>query len=138
MKTIKFRAWNKKKKEMWSPEANAILITLDGRILDSETLDDVTNDFDLMRYVDMKDRNGTEIFEGDCVKGWGWDSEFHYGVIEELNEFGCWPESWVGNMPGSGDWEVTGNIYQFPKSSEVKNEESVSRKTTIEVCGLDK
>lgn len=55
MREIKFRAWYQRKKEM---------------IYDfQDTVDwEVKNNFELMQYTGLKDKNGKDIYEGDILK----------------------------------------------------------------------
>jgi len=127
MREIKFRAFNKKTKKMrdvilidWKDkyvEVKELLSDRQKRMsLSSESrLVWLFKDIKLMQYTGSKDKNGKEIYEGDIVKGMGWDDEYHYGEIKEINELGYYPDCWLGNMPGSECWEVIGNIYENPE-----------------------
>lgn len=84
-----------------------------------EGLKDIQGDdnYALMQYTGLKDKNGKEIYEGDVVelqvKHWSYDWKNPRAVEFENGCFRPW---------GTGDWEyppgkykVIGNIYENPE-----------------------
>lgn len=135
MREIKFRAWEENGKNMISPEETG-----------DHTLNDLTEvmPYILMQFTGLKDKNGSEIYEGDVMLLP--DSEIvpitdeGQGPIEEMNhlcpvEFkeGCFGLSVLENsgvfhkgfwsfdsiFNGEGykleDLEIIGNIYENPE-----------------------
>ena len=113
-RVIKFRAWDKAYKWMFTPEQ------LD-KVLQQPEM------FDVMQYIGLKDKNGVEIYEGDVVRyntgeTWfvEWDAKqsgFMYMNRQVVDESGRKKPSGIGygQLPGSHEVEVIGNIYENPE-----------------------
>jgi uncharacterized phage protein (TIGR01671 family) len=112
---IKFRVWNKRENQM----------------IDDVFFKPESNEFILMQYTGLKDKNGKEIYEGDIVKG-GWtnypdNSRLHIVTFGEHQTSDDYYSStaygWFldknnndGESLVSGSTlEVIGNIYQNPE-----------------------
>lgn len=110
---IKFRAWNNKNKEMLYGN-NGLFMFVGTGLLGwnfADTFDWPANEFTLMQYTEMKDKNDREIYVGDIM-------------ANELNPNGFVVESlyvayemWRAYeaMSNSKDWKVIGNIYENPE-----------------------
>ena len=104
---IKFRAWNKRKKEMFQ-------IDLYGECLLSQDKDEV-----VMQYTGLLDKNGIEIYEGDIVSildfeeekkitSVRWEKEWaSFELYKDYNHYG-----WFSDDVEISKCEVIGNIYE--------------------------
>jgi len=100
MREIKFRAWEKDKMVY---EDDLFYIEY-GAVMNQD------NNWILMQYTGLKDKNGREIYEGDVVK------EEFYGYILEVKL----PEFLVSNFDDGcfredGSVVILGNIYENPE-----------------------
>ena len=114
MKEIKFRVWDNDLEIMSYSDTDIFITFSDDGIYVGYEIDDEIDDYELMQYVGIKDKNGKEIYEGDIVKF----SE--YKVINDI----VLPEkiATINDIRTSCDtlmpsqyMEVIGNIYENPE-----------------------
>jgi len=122
MRTIKFRAWDKENKRMW----NDVQKAYDWIILDSNEYDPIPannfwemicdDNFILMQYTGLGDKNGVEIYEGDMVRLKSNTHKIYWKGEIVYKENGFWIIEENGSRSSIfNKWEVIGNIYENKK-----------------------
>ena len=115
MREIKFRAWGKLIGEM----IDVITMDFETKNINDDDYYNMTPFFDdeyvLMQYTGLKDKNGVEIYEGDIVQAHGKYGDILNGEIYYRN--GCFmlKEHTLNQID---DVEVIGNIYDNPELAE--------------------
>jgi hypothetical protein len=128
MREIKFRAWNRKHKQMWFDGGHMDLaLCLEGGLFtpDSYWGCDHDKNFELMQYTGLKDKNGKEVYHQDIVKRGN-----ILFVVEWHSNTACWFLKYIsGGHHGitKSDMalmcEVIGNIYE---NKELLDEKTIS------------
>lgn len=134
MRTIKFRAWNKKIKYMYEKVLSFDMCDGPGEIVvGGKDIEDnrpiLVKDVVLLQLTGLTDMNGKDIYEGDIVEvrdvGFGYK---YVGVINWDQESLCYLLGIIKDYPsmpgGKRDivrtlkyhsFEIVGNIYETPK-----------------------
>jgi uncharacterized phage protein (TIGR01671 family) len=132
MNVPKFRAFHTKERRMfevtmlrWSAASPNVLdgmelVSLDDlhQIRDVNGDETIRNNYELMLFTSLHDKNGQEIYEGDIVKGHNeWNT---YGDALQVVRYedGTWNYSYALHEyteHPERDWEVVGNIYDTPE-----------------------
>ncbi len=117
MREIKFRAWDKERKEMLSPER---LCHFDGEL--SKGVQERSPFFDLMQFTGLHDKNGKEIWEGDIVRRKlmdGIDNIYEVFWDQSVCSFSVRPTIPYGTTPVHHEMakklEVIGDIHNNPE-----------------------
>lgn len=112
----KFRAWDKTHKKLGLIDADM----QDGYFQSVKILDEDEDDwqesenFILMQFTGLKDKNGTEIFEGDVVRLL--DSLYTVFYDSKKGSYRLkphddrWVTDYMSNFSHGGNFEVVGNI----------------------------
>lgn len=127
MREIKFRAWDKKEKR-WHSD---VFIHIDGRVNSRELGINfkTANDFELMQYTGLKDKNGVEIYEGDILRAASIEGanlevfwRLDFGVIDRSIRGAQWRMTDLPDRVENvlHDHEVISNIYEKPELVEVE------------------
>lgn len=117
MREIKFRAWDKEKKKMefvgaidWTENEKIITCNTSTTKHYSFQEGEQEDDFVLMQYTGLKDKNGKEIYEGDIVKMLVDSLNGEENVEVKWRKEGFWQY-----FNGFDNCEVVGNIYSNPE-----------------------
>ena len=124
MRTIKFRAWHKQRKEML-PVIDIEYLMTNGSLI-TNYKDFVDNIYpNIMQFTGLLDKNGVEVFEGDVVKSNShkpttFKIEFIEGGFCATQSEHNYPLDINHFYPSTGCMiEVIGNIFQHPHLLEV-------------------
>jgi uncharacterized phage protein (TIGR01671 family) len=119
---LKFRAWDKEKKEMihWYPDADIIKDAIP-----NDCGDEWTEQCEVMQYTGINDKNGKEIYEGDLIK---YDKDEYDKIGPGIVEFfaGMFVCSWNDQTDSElgymiiNNMEVIGNVFGNPELLEYK------------------
>jgi uncharacterized phage protein (TIGR01671 family) len=128
MREIKFRAWHKQLKKMFSAEemaADQLTMLPTGKFINVHTipaLSQINYDMIPLQFTAMKDKNGVEIFEGDVI-------EYVPNVFDKdpplrrfLVEWGRWcfvkrahdNVNSLDSIEARSQFIVVGNIFEHP------------------------
>jgi len=128
MKEIKFRAWDKNKREM--REVTSLnfydeYIWVDETPMTGDRLPLHTTP--IMQYTGLKDKNGKEIFEGDIVEIEYTNNTKEISYVEFEQDFCIFvlkvnSYDYKELTPETDCFEVIGNIYEHPHLLEQTNE----------------
>lgn len=139
MRELKFRAWDEANKVMFGHGFNDCFEfqrTTDGYgyWIGYNNLQRVEETIWVMQYIGLEDKNRKDVYEGDVVRYntgeiWfvEWDAKqagFIYRNRQILDEAGRKKSSGIGygQLPGSHEVEVIGNIYEHPELLKTKQE----------------
>ena len=117
---IKFRAWNKQKKEIMKVSS----ISLENKEIAVKDFGTYhffrIKDIELMQYIGLKDKNDKEIYEGDIVLVKPGGTSTWYKTVVKFKE-GAFIASLIDREDyiyifnrgfDSNDFKITGNIYE--------------------------
>ena len=118
MRDIKFRAWEKKLKEI-IPVKN---IDFEAKMINKDSIWRKFDEIQLMQYTGLKDKNDKEIYEGDIVEiTWAYDKSIHKFKVYYDSENAYYSLKEIGRDDldvlcgySKEQIEIIGNIYENP------------------------
>ena len=133
---IKFRIWDKENKKMFykgvSPDR--IYMGLDGKLYNGLNGQDFSDNFILMQYTGLKDKNGKEVYEGDIVRIKSCGDEY-IDVVRFYIDGDCQSCFRTGMLGWHRDEiEVIGNIFE---NSELLTAKKVEQNKIISNMQLE-
>ena len=134
MRENKYRAWDTKRKKMWSAEElgkDQVTLSPDGRGF--MNVSGVSTRFSQysphlipLQYTDLEDKNGKEIYDGDVIRRAYKTQVLHY--FDHEVKWDCERTGWycgelsLGYIYKKDEIEIIGNIHENPELMETKNE----------------
>ena len=123
MRDVKFRAWDKKRKQFI--EILLLHYGDDGIFAVTGTHDNKSDavyfleDLDLSEYTGLKDKHGKQIYEGDILEGSPYGRR-HRIIVEYIDWRFTARNFWISMMDDPSEpfsesmnhWEIIGNIYE--------------------------
>ena len=114
-RTIKFRAWNKSKGQMVPDYAH---FDKQGKLVTVLTYPE--DEYELMQYTGLQDKNGVEIYEGDIIK-LKQNTIWQVAYNEEKVKWHMWaidPTNSINitkKATHNDKYEVIGNVFENPE-----------------------
>jgi uncharacterized phage protein (TIGR01671 family) len=109
MREIKFRAWDKERKEMFIPR-DLEEVPKVAYFLPSKSMKIKGRNLELMQFTGLKDKNGKEIYEGDIVLEKEYLYDVSFGKIFDPDR-----DEYTYGYFDYTDGEVIGNIHENPE-----------------------
>lgn len=122
---MKYRAWNKQKKEWFDLERDYYGLDFEGNLINyytscGELMDDSEDYAEVSFFTGIKDRNDKEVYEGDILTIWCGVKQDNPYLVDDLREL-------YSEMNRDDGYlritmiEVIGNKYEHPELLEGDN-----------------